>query len=737
METKFYSIFIPFEYKNVIQSGLRSKIATQMVPITKRLIVETKGNTYFFEDSAIPLYLSKKVITIDKTKMFTGGITCVKESDPNVPFDFNVYSIGSEIKVTGKNNTTNEVYTLQDLYKYNISPDFDCYLIVTKDTKLASDSFETFENVNEKIYFTISTTNKMLSDSAIELIQFIRMVLITKNIHIENFKNLYILNDTKRIEVLQKYLKCFKFKEATKIAKMTNEELMENFKRFFVGGSVINSEEKFLKETLVSKNAAVLLKIDGLRTLLIIYDNKEFYALEQNLTILQFGNYEQKIKTPKKVTILDGEFYEGKFYAFDILMLDNKDIRKETLKKRIDTLEKYIPSISGNNDGIITMNTIIFADHDVSKEILDFNDTYMFNIVTEFNSMFNEMYKFVGGFPFDINDAITKFEEYALLTYNEIVNIANSQGNKIEQYKFDITKRISKKVAKGPRKSLFDYNVLSNDFVKNEETFKNTSSMSIFEKEVYNRMVLVNKFLSIANRYFERLEEEYAEFKEGKSDNYKLLMTFAKKFKPNVLNDLVLRYSLTGLLGIFKSREDPFSGPYCDLLDQKYTLYLPNPTFKKSYTDLFVNATLDNDGLIFMDSSDKYPMEYVDPRGYTWYSCQKWKPIEHLTIDLRTDFYANKVQTDTSNRRYIIATLYARNDNKVGTVKLYLNNYNGTYPIAENGDTIIKNSIVEYRYNGESDKYVPVRIRYDKVEPNGIRNVESVKESVNNFIELI
>ena len=77
---------------------------------------------------------------------------------------------------------------------------------------------------------------------------------------------------------------------------MTNEELMENFKRFFVGGSVINSEEKFLKETLVSKNAAVLLKIDGLRTLLIIYDNKEFYALEQNLTILQFGNYEQKIK---------------------------------------------------------------------------------------------------------------------------------------------------------------------------------------------------------------------------------------------------------------------------------------------------------------------------------------------------------------------------------------------------------------------------------------------------------
>ena len=221
METKFYSIFIPFEYKNVVQSVLRSKIDTQMVPITKRLIVETKCNTYFIEDSAIPLYLSKKVITIDKTKMFTGGITCVKESDSNVPFDFSVYSIGSEIKVTGKNNNANEVYTLQDLYKYNISPDFDCYLIVTKDTKLASDSFETFENVNEKIYFTISTTNKTLSDSAIELIQFIRMVLITKNIHIENFKNLYILNDTKRIEVLQKYLKCFKFKEATKIAKMT------------------------------------------------------------------------------------------------------------------------------------------------------------------------------------------------------------------------------------------------------------------------------------------------------------------------------------------------------------------------------------------------------------------------------------------------------------------------------------------------------------------------------------
>ena len=112
----------------------------------------------------------------------------------------------------------------------------------------------------------------------------------------------------------------------------------------------------------------------------------------------------------------------------------------------------------------------------------------MFNIVTEFNSMFNEMYKFVGGFPFDINDAITKFEEYALLTYNEVANIANSQGNKIEQYKFDVTKRISKKVTKGPRKSLFDYSTLSNDFVKNEETFKNTSThlavLQIFKEEI-------------------------------------------------------------------------------------------------------------------------------------------------------------------------------------------------------------------------------------------------------------
>ena len=117
--------------------------------------------------------------------------------------------------------------------------------------------------------------------------------------------------------------------------------------------------------------------------------------------------------------------------------------------------------------------------------------------------------------------------------------------------------------------------------------------------------------------------------------------------------------------------------------------------------------------------------------------------MKSLTVDLKTSFNPKYFKTNSDNRRYVVAKLFCGQDSEVSRSTLILNNFNQTLPIAENNDTILPDSIVEYRVipvssdDTTSFKYIPERVRYDKANPNGYKTVESVKTSVVNFINVI
>jgi hypothetical protein len=106
------------------------------------------------------------------------------------------------------------------------------------------------------------------------------------------------------------------------------------------------TKEAFDRKILTKKNYSVTDKADGERYLLYINVYGMFSFVTRKL---EFNHI--PIETPRPDyadTILDGEFINGTFYAFDALFAKGKDVREQPLTKRLDTVYDILMGLKLN-----------------------------------------------------------------------------------------------------------------------------------------------------------------------------------------------------------------------------------------------------------------------------------------------------------------------------------------------------------------------------------------------------
>lgn len=144
-----------------------------------------------------------------------------------------------------------------------------------------------------------------------------------------------------------------------------------------------------------------------------------------------------------------------------------------------------------------------------------------------------------------------------------------------------------------------------------------------------------------------------------------------------------------------------------------------------------------NDGIIFVLNS---PLTFD---GSTIY--YKWKPRDKLSADVKLVFDESNVSMpfDGSTNMYVTANImYTTNSSNKHynnyTSELLLNNFNHTLPMCENGDIVTNESIVEIvpQFNGVDFSYKLLKIRYDKVNTNAKRTIDTIFDLQRTFINV-
>ena len=130
--------------------------------------------------------------------------------------------------------------------------------------------------------------------------------------------------------------------------------------------------------SLIQNNYTASIKADGLRCFLY-YDGKDVYMITNPLNVSKV----QKSKS-KKICILDCEYIEdiGKYYIFDVLYFDNKDVRGDPYNIRLS----YI------SDDLLDKNILV-------KEIYNIDNNK--NIFKESNTLYNTK-----KYPFEVDGVV-------------------------------------------------------------------------------------------------------------------------------------------------------------------------------------------------------------------------------------------------------------------------------------------------------------------------------------------
>lgn len=134
--------------------------------------------------------------------------------------------------------------------------------------------------------------------------------------------------------------------------------------KYFVGCQ----PETLREEKLLKEDYAMTLKLDGKRHLLLIANNK-CYLINNKINIFNMG---MNIIPGYNSTLIDGELFNGKFYCFDILYENGRDIRKETFIKRHSTLKNIVKILKTD---FIILKEYIFGDiyENIKKHVTDDN----------------------------------------------------------------------------------------------------------------------------------------------------------------------------------------------------------------------------------------------------------------------------------------------------------------------------------------------------------------------------
>ncbi len=148
---------------------------------------------------------------------------------------------------------------------------------------------------------------------------------------------------------------------------------MENYIKLVKKTKFIGAQPVTLTNKIQKINHYLTEKLDGKRHLLFVDKDGKMYSITSKM---EFGN--THIKAPEfPNTVLDTEFYKGKYHVFDMLFYKGKDIRNLPFSERIDG---YIHVVHQIGSGILVAKKQIFVDK--GSDIL--------NIVKKIENRFKE-----------------------------------------------------------------------------------------------------------------------------------------------------------------------------------------------------------------------------------------------------------------------------------------------------------------------------------------------------------
>lgn len=130
--------------------------------------------------------------------------------------------------------------------------------------------------------------------------------------------------------------------------KIMGNDLIDYYTNLVNNKKFIGNQPKTLTRRdlpkLITNNYSVTEKADGERMFLFVKDSQISYLLNKKLETHQI---DIRVDTLTD-TLLDGEYVDGIFYAFDILYYKGSDIRNKHLDRRYKYLQKMKKYINGN-----------------------------------------------------------------------------------------------------------------------------------------------------------------------------------------------------------------------------------------------------------------------------------------------------------------------------------------------------------------------------------------------------
>jgi len=328
-KTKIYY----FKNERVIEDLVTNKFRYE-----KKKTIMKKVFKLDFYPYEIQLKISKETTLSEKIDIKNSNTSCYRYrlifSKNDFPFEID---LSLRVFPNNKNNKLPE-FTDEDLFNpiYNSSHDY--YMIYDLEFEILPD----YKGSNEDAFNQLKDLLKMTSEEYSGKIQNIeKYENINEDINIENEN----INEYKHKDI-----------ENKNINKNENKQIGSDIDELI--SEIINKTFNFVKTPQVSvltnkvldiidlSNFVYLEKTDGLRTLLIYYDNNLYtYRAKEGLIKIQ-----NPFKTKNEnIFIVDSEFFKDKYYVFDVYYV-NKDIRTLGFIERMKIFDSFIKT----NEIIIT-----------------------------------------------------------------------------------------------------------------------------------------------------------------------------------------------------------------------------------------------------------------------------------------------------------------------------------------------------------------------------------------------
>lgn len=227
-------------------------------------------------------------------------------------------------------------------------------------------------------YYTLNDASEFRFNIEIEVNNTVKYNIFSS--FIKEFLKAYngckvLVNNTYKANVIEKYNHIFSLKK---------------FKNVLVQPEALKLN-KIYKEKIYS----VSLKLDGIRKMIIVYDNQILTFNEGNLAIIH--SMENNENT--NFYVFDSEYYNGVYHIFDTLCYDNKDIRNTFLKERISLYTLFFETNK--------LNFIAYKEHHFSKY------KNLYNISMKLLNQSNDLGGNAKGFSVD-GLIYTSSEEYCI-----------------------------------------------------------------------------------------------------------------------------------------------------------------------------------------------------------------------------------------------------------------------------------------------------------------------------------